>query len=184
MSDTEDRNLLARHAAGDSRAFPALYRKYHRRVFGYCWRMLGKRNEIDDIVQAVFTRAFETVRSLDSPELFYYWLFSIARNEVLQTFRAAQRHRTQPLDEEVWDPETPFDKTVQREEQELVEEGISRLKPEYREVIVLRQFEGLSYAEIAAVTGDSLSSVESRLFKARKALVKLLEPVLREKEES
>lgn len=184
MSDTEDRNLLARHAAGDSRAFPALYRKYHRRVFGYCWRMLGNRDEVDDIVQNVFTRAFETVRSLDSPELFYYWLFSIARNEILRTFRTAKRRRTLSLDEDVWDPETPFDKTVQLEERELVEEGINRLKPEYREVIVLRQFEGLSYAEIAAVTGDSLSSVESRLFKARKALVKFLEPVLREKEDS
>ncbi len=184
MSDTEDRDLLARHAAGDSRAFPALYRKYHRRVFGYCWRMLCNHNEVEDIVQNVFTRAFETIRSLDSPELFYYWLFSIARNEVLGTFRAARRNRTQPLDEDVWDSITPFDTSVEREEKELVEAGISRLKPEYREVIVLRQFEGLSYAEIAAVTGDSLSSVESRLFKARKALVKLLEPVLREKEDS
>lgn len=182
MPDAVDRDLLARHAAGDATAFPELYGKYYPRVFGYCARLLGRKDAVGDIVQNVFTRAFETVQGLESPELFSYWLFTIARNEVYATFRGAKRRGTVSLDEDVWDPTTPFEQTVQRETVALVEDGINHLKPEYREVIILRQLEGLSYTEIAAVTGDTLSSVESRLFKARRALLKYLQPRLGEPE--
>lgn len=87
MPDAVDRDLLARHAAGDATAFPELYGKYYPRVFGYCARLLGRKDAVGDIVQNVFTRAFETVQGLESPELFSYWLFTIARNEVYATFR-------------------------------------------------------------------------------------------------
>ena len=184
MPDADDRDLLARHAAGDPTAFSGLYHKYYPRVFGFCTRMVGRREVVDDIVQNVFTRAYETVQALESPELFSYWLFTIARNEVYANFRATSRRGTVSLEEDISDPMTPFDQTIQHERARLVEEGIKHLKPEYREVIILRQFEGLSYAEIAAVTGNTVSSVESRLFKARRALLKLLQPALGVSEES
>jgi len=183
MADADDRDLLRRHAAGDSAAFPALYRKYYPRVHGYCARLLSANDQVEDVVQNVFSKAFETIHRLESPDLFRYWLFAIARNETYAVFRTSKRKPTVALDDDVWDSRTPFDAAVESETAALVEIAIGHLKPEYREVILLRQFEGLSYAEIAAITGDTISAVESRLFKARRTLVKYLQPLFREPEE-
>ncbi len=81
-------------------------------------------------------------------------------------------------DEEVWTDEVHED-MVRGETVEIVQQMIALLKPEYREVLVLREYEQLSYAEIAGVTGVTESSVKSRLFKARKALFQKLKPYFR-----
>ena len=81
----------------------------------------------------------------------------------------------------VWETDTPFDHTVRLDTTSLVESMMAQLKVEYREVIVLRHLEHCSYAEIAAITGCTTSSVESRLFKARKALLQKLKPYMEER---
>ena len=88
------------------------------------------------------------------------------------------------LTDEVWDTNTPQDIYAEQETAIHLEKALDHLKPEYREILILRHFERLSYVEIAAVTGDSLSAVESRLFKARKVLVKLLGPYMEERSKS
>ncbi len=181
MPEGTDGEILGRFSSGDTAAFAGLYRKYYRRVFAYCHRLVGNRESAEDIVQSVFAKAMESAAALKKPESFSFWLFTIARNEVYATFRAAKKVGTAELDDEVWDSDSPLERVVQNETSELVEEAFSRLKPEYREVLVLRHFEKLSYVEIASLTGATVSSVESRLFKARKALIKVLEPVVRER---
>jgi RNA polymerase sigma-70 factor, ECF subfamily len=184
VKDPSDSEVLHRYAGGDRAAFGELYEKYYRRVFSYCYRLLQNRDAVEDIVQSAFVRALESARSLEKPELFYYWLFTIARNEVYSSLRKGRNTATVGLEDEVWNSDTPHEQYVRKETASLVESALDRLKPEYREVLVLRQFEQLTYAEIAAITGDSLSSVESRLFKARKALIRYLEPYVRERRES
>ena len=181
MDDVNDSEMLRRFAEGDTRAFGDIYDKYYRRVFGYCYHVLRDRDATEDLVQSIFVKALESVKSLEKPESFYFWLFSIARNEVYAWLRVRRRDVGGVSDEEVWDTETPHEHLVKREISDMVQEGLQRLKPEYREVLVLRQFEKLSYADIASITGSTISSVESRLYKARKALMKCLEPVLRER---
>jgi RNA polymerase sigma-70 factor (ECF subfamily) len=181
VDEVNDSELLRRFAGGDSAAFGEIYHKYYRRVFGYCYRLLRDRDATEDLVQSVFVKALESVKSLEKPESFYFWLFSIARNEAFGWLRARRKDVAGLSDEEVWDTETPHELLVRRENSDLVEEGLQRLKPEYREVLVLRQFEKLSYADIASITGSTISSVESRLYKARKALIKYLEPILQER---
>jgi RNA polymerase sigma-70 factor (ECF subfamily) len=83
-------------------------------------------------------------------------------------------------EDDLWSEETPHEQVVRKELTELVELHLNQLKIEYREVLVLRQYDKLSYAEIAAITGVTVSSVESRLFKARKALAKKLAPFFKE----
>jgi RNA polymerase sigma-70 factor (ECF subfamily) len=80
----------------------------------------------------------------------------------------------------VWDDETPLSLAEKEDVRNLVQSALARLRVEYREVIHLREFEGLSYGEIASVTGDSESSVKSRLFKARRALAEKLAGVWNE----
>lgn len=179
MQFSADVDLLSKIRAGDKRSFTALYEKYSRRLFGYCYRLIQDRHAAEDIVQMTFSKAFESLNGLDKPELFYYWLFSIARNEVYGFIRQKRSNGVvHSLDDEVdvWDTESPHTQMVQKETSELVRDVLNQLKAEYREVLILRQYDKLSYAEIAAITGDTISSVESRLFKARKALAKKLGP--------
>jgi RNA polymerase sigma-70 factor, ECF subfamily len=178
LKDQNDSALIQRYAEGERDAFGELYKKYHRRLAGYCFRLLQDRTKTQDVVQTVFAKALESIQSLEKPELFYYWLFTIARNEVYSLLRRTRSNGTVELTEDVWDSETPHESMVRKETILLVEEGLNRLKAEYREVLILRQFEQLSYSEIAAITGDTISSVESRLFKARKALLIQLKPYL------
>lgn len=178
MQFAPDKELLDRIQAGDDRAFTDLYNKYRRRVLAYAFRLLQDRSAAEDVAQVAFQKAYESLKSLDNPDLFFYWLFSIARNEVYGHIRKTRRNGT-PVsieEEDIWAEETPHDQAVSKETAEIVQHLLSQLKVEYREVLVFRQYDKLSYAEIAAITGDTVSSVESRLFKARKALAKKLAP--------
>ncbi len=179
MQFSSDAELLNRIRAGDKTSFTTLYDKYKRRLFGYCYRLIQDRQSAEDIVQTTFIKAFESIRTLDKPELFYYWLFTIARNEVYGFIRQKRSNgvvHSLEDEEDIWDMESPHTEMVQKETSELVQQLLNQLKVEYREVVFLRHYDKLSYAEIAAITGDTVSSVESRLFKARKALAKKLKP--------
>ncbi|MCX6132778.1 MAG: RNA polymerase sigma factor [Ignavibacteriales bacterium] len=181
MPVASDQQLLSEVRAGNSRAFTAIHDKYRRRLLAYCYRLLQDRVTAEDVVQVSFQKAYESLGTLDKPELFFYWLFSIARNEVYGHIRKTRRNGTpHSIEEEddIWTEETPHEQLVRKETTEIVELFLNQLKVEYREVLVLRQYDKLSYAEIAAITGDTVSSVESRLFKARKALAKKLAPYL------
>jgi RNA polymerase sigma-70 factor (ECF subfamily) len=182
MISADDAELVNRSWKGDKAAFSRLYEKYRPRVFAFCYRLTANPETAEDITQTSFLKAYQSLGSLDHHRLFYYWLFSIARNEA---FRHIRRHRGDGLRadledaEEVWDGASPYDTLVEEEVHTMIERGLRQLKAEYREALILRQYEGLSYAEIAAITGDSVSAVESRIFKARKALSKQLAPLLR-----
>ncbi|MBF8295934.1 MAG: hypothetical protein HW389_2479 [Bacteroidetes bacterium] len=183
MHFAPDRELLSQIRAGNEQAFTDLYNKYRRRLLAYCYRLLQDRVTAEDVVQVSFQKAYESLSTLDKPELFFYWLFSIARNEVYGHIRKLRKNGTpRSIEEEddLWTEETPHEQVVRKELTELVELHLNQLKIEYREVLVLRQYDKLSYAEIAAITGVTVSSVESRLFKARRALAKKLAPFFKE----
>ena len=182
MHFASDEDLLGQIRSGNDRAFSELHNKYRRRLLAYCYRLMQDPMAAEDVVQIAFQKAYESLSSLDKPDLFFYWLFSIARNEVYGHIRKNRRNGT-PVsieDEDIWADETPHDQVVRKETSEIVQLLLSQLKVEYREVLVLRQYDKLSYAEIAAITGDTVGSVESRLFKARKALAKKLAPYLQD----
>jgi RNA polymerase sigma-70 factor (ECF subfamily) len=183
MTFPEDKELLNQIRAGNERAFTDLYNKHRRRLLAYCFRLLQDRATAEDAVQVAFQKAYESLNSLDKPELFFYWLYSIARNEVYGAIRKTRKNGTTSSiedEKDIWDEETPLELIVKTELAELVKYHLNHLKVEYREVLVLRQYDRLTYAEIAAITGATISSVESRLFKARKALAKKLEPYFRQ----
>jgi RNA polymerase sigma-70 factor (ECF subfamily) len=83
--------------------------------------------------------------------------------------------------ETVWNEGNPLDDVVEQETKEIIQHYLGLLKPRYRDLLVLREYEQLSYAEIAEITGIAESAVKSALFKARKALAKKLEPIFKER---
>jgi RNA polymerase sigma-70 factor (ECF subfamily) len=170
MREFKDVDLVVLAQEGNSDAFAELYRRYSDGVVAYCARLLGNHEAANDVLQASFLKALDQLASLRKPEAFRAWLFQIARNEAFMNLRQTRGNGEIQLDEVV-EEATPLERLVELEAVQIAETLLSALKLEYREVLVLREYENLSYAEIAEITGDSVSSVKARIFKARRAMV-------------
>jgi RNA polymerase sigma-70 factor, ECF subfamily len=170
---SSDQELLSLIQSGNRGAFTEIYSRYRRPLYAFCARLLGDMQAAEDAVHETFVKLSTGSRSIAQRAALKSWLFAVARNEALMTIRGRRDgHAEDP--ESVWDGETPQSLAEKSEIRTFVQSAVACLKVEYREVILLREFEGLSYAEIASVTGDSASSVKSRLFKARRALAEKL----------
>ncbi|MEP0545346.1 MAG: RNA polymerase sigma factor [Rhodothermales bacterium] len=174
----DDRALIEAFQSGDEFAFVALYNRYKAPVYAFCVKMLLDRAAAEDVLQETFVRVYENRERLTRPGSFKAWLFTIARNQCLNQLRRQNRQVSLGDTEPVGRGETPFSNLMKSEQVDLVNEYLGQLKPEYREVIVLREYQNLSYEEIAAVTRNTVSSVKSRLFKARRKLGEFLKPIL------
>jgi RNA polymerase sigma-70 factor (ECF subfamily) len=154
---------------GEKDAFAEIYARYSDGLFGYCLRLLKNEDQASDAVHETFLRMHDGMGALRDGTALRSWLFSIARNYSFNFLRGSRV--TEPLDADVLpDADTPFEIMVREEQSANLYALVDSLKPLYREVLVLKEYEGLSYAEIAIVTGSSESAVKSRLFKARRAL--------------
>jgi RNA polymerase sigma-70 factor (ECF subfamily) len=176
---TSDAEIIQLIRLGDDRAFSALYHRHKEDLFHYCYHILLDTNLATEATQDAFVRAHTALPTLQKPEAVKSWLLTIARNACYGLLR---KKKTVALtDDDVWISESPFDQYEQVERQHLVRHYIAQLKPEYREALLLVEYEGLSYAEIADRTASSLSAVESRIYKARRALAKKLAPIVNER---
>jgi RNA polymerase sigma-70 factor (ECF subfamily) len=167
--------------AGDRTAFTGLVEMYQTAIFNLCYRMLGDRCEAEDAAQEAFLRAYSQLHSYDPARSFKTWLFSIAAHYCIDRLR---RRRV------VWlgiDDEPIQYHPALRESspgpQEMAERGersarvqalIENLSPQDRAAVVMRYWYDLSYEEIAEATGVTVSSVKSRLHRARVALGEMM----------
>jgi RNA polymerase sigma-70 factor (ECF subfamily) len=175
-----DEQLLLQLRKGNARAFELLYRRYRQPIYAFCLRLLGNEVRAEDAAEETFLKMYHGIDSLVTPGAFRPWLFRIARNEALMMQR--QRKNTiEAGDDTVWNDETPLTLLTGKDTTEIVRELLGKLKGEFREVLILREENQLSYAEIAATTGLTESAVRSRIFKARKALAARLAPLFRER---
>ncbi|GAB5535230.1 MAG: sigma-70 family RNA polymerase sigma factor [Rubricoccaceae bacterium] len=179
-----DTDLIDAFRRGDEFAFVALYDRHKGPVYAYCVKMLLDREAAQDVLQETFARAYENRERLLKTTAFKAWLFTIARNQCLNALRRSGREVPFAVDapEPPGNGVTPFAALLKSEQADLISRMLAELSPEYREVIVLREYQNLSYDEIAAVTRSTVSAVKSRLFKARRKLGAALRPWLRPNE--
>ena len=175
---SEARDFLARLATGDREAADELYRDLAGGVRRYCRHLLGDPASAEDAAQNTFLAVLGKAGQVRDGASLRSWVFRIARNECL--LAARKRSHALPLDEEPGTPDddTPLALVISGELRDAVRDAVRILPPIYREAIVLREFEGLSYREIADAIGMPVSTVKFRLFKARERLVELLQGVL------
>jgi|WetSurMetagenome_2_1015567.scaffolds.fasta_scaffold78698_2 RNA polymerase sigma-70 factor, ECF subfamily len=180
MNMPTDAELLDRLLRGDTRSLGQLYERYRVPLFRFCLRMLKDTARAEDAVHDTFLKLARQHTGIAHPVAFRSWLFRVARNEV---FMALRRITPVPLDEEdgVWDPSTPHDILEQSEQNARLHAMLDALRPDYREVLILKEFEDMRYAEIAMVTGSTESAVRSRIFKARRALSERLTGLRKER---
>lgn len=177
---SDDHALIEAFKAGDEFAFVSLYNRYKGGVYAFCVKMLLDREVAQDVMQETFLRVYENRDRLMKTGSFKSWLFTIARNQCLNHLRRSQREAVLPHEADPALPQTttPAHEMEKNEAIALVTHFLAQLKPDYREVIILREYQNLTYEEIAAVTRSTLSAVKSRLFKARRKLADYLEPVM------
>jgi len=171
-----DEDLARAFAAGDDLAFAALYNRYKRPLYVFALRMLRQPEKARDAFQSAFLKTFERRAELARVLRFKSWLFTVVRNICLNELR-----RSKSLIQTVEDMDDVQGEDVgamleREDEARVLMEVIERLNPEYREVLLLREYEDLAYDEIAAITGSTESSVKSRLFRARQQLHRIMKP--------
>lgn len=189
MEDT-DLNLVKLARNGDRQAFQTLVERYQRRVYGVCYGIVRNPDDAMDLVQDTFVKVFRNLERFEGSSSFYTWVYRIARNVCIDHIRKSQRHRTVDYDDTIGRDEDSDDggmlmpdrlginpaKLLGRKELlEKIEDALQKLSPVHREIIVLREVQGLSYQEIADCMDVSIGTVMSRLHHARRNLQKTLE---------
>lgn len=168
--------LAALMQGGDQEAFHGLYLLFHTAVYSYCRSMLSNSDAAKDATQEVFLRVLRDGAGLKDATRFRGWLFGIARHQVLMALRERNNGRHHALDKSVQDGETPLEIASRKDTAEIVVRAVGSLPAASREAILLRDFQHLSYQEIAIATGSTEIAVKSRLHKARKHLAEKLAP--------
>jgi len=179
-------HLIESFRSGDEFAFVGLYNRFKGPVYAFCYKMLLDRDAAQDVMQETFLRVYENRDRLMKSSAFKSWLFTIARNQCLNALRRSGRHVGLEADspDSPVIADTPFTEMEKSEQIRFVTRFLESLSPEYREVIVLREYQNLSYEEIAAVTRSTISAVKSRLFKARRKLAKNMEAAMQARQEN
>jgi RNA polymerase sigma-70 factor (ECF subfamily) len=171
-----DVEVVARVLGGDAEAFGILIRRYEAGLLRFATRMLGSRDAAADAVAEGFVRAYRHLASCREPARLRTWLYRIVTNRC-KSHLARRSVGDVSLDEAppVADP-SDTEATLERGEQiALVEQALTTLSADKREAFVLKHVEGLSYEEMAAVTGERIPTLKMRVHRAREALLKALE---------
>jgi len=171
-----DEDLTRAFSDGDDLAFAALYNRYKQPVYVFALRMLRQPDKARDAFQSAFLKTFERRAELVRVLRFKSWIFTVVRNICLSELRRSKSHDTSADNMDEMQGEDVGAILERDDEARVLMEVIERLKPEYREVLLLREYEDLAYDEIAAITGSTESAVKSRLFKARQQLHRIMKP--------
>ncbi|HEB82039.1 MAG TPA: RNA polymerase sigma factor RpoE [Gammaproteobacteria bacterium] len=192
MSEREiDQKLVERVQQGDKKAFDMLVLKYQLRVSKLVSRFLRNPADVPDVVQEAFIKAYRALPNFRGDSAFYTWLYRIAintaKNHLVSQSRKspansidAQEAEDYGASEWLNEYASPEREALADELETVIHQAMSDLPPDLREAITLREIEGLSYEEIAAVMDCPIGTVRSRIFRAREAIDNKLAPLLDE----
>lgn len=153
---------------GSLGSFEILVGQFRSRVSGIIYKIVGASSDVDDIAQEVFLKIYKNIGGFREESKFSTWVYRITVNTVWDFLRRAKTKKTIPLENA--DPVFVRDRHDKQELFDLLNKNIQELPVNYRTIIVLKDIEDLSYAEIAEVLKCRIGTVESRLFRARQCL--------------
>ncbi|MBN1976753.1 MAG: sigma-70 family RNA polymerase sigma factor [Anaerolineae bacterium] len=173
--ETGEIELIQIAQQGDADAFGRLVVRYQQAVFNIAYRMTGNRQEAEDVAQEAFIKSYQALDRFDPTRPFAPWLYRITTNTALNWIK--RRRPEADMDEETTRSETTPDieaQTIAVEMSDRLRAAIAKLAPNYRAVIELCHFQGLSYKEMSEALNVPLSDVKSWLFRARRRLREVL----------
>lgn len=176
-----DQQLVARVQKGDSRAFDLLVLKYQHKLFGLISRYVYDADEVQDVAQEAFIKAYKALPNFRGDSQFYTWLYRIAvntaKNHLVSRSRRPPSSDVDVADAEYYDggaalreQETPESALFGAELKQVVETAIGDLPDDLKTAVTLREFDGLSYEDIAEIMDCPVGTVRSRIFRAREAI--------------
>jgi RNA polymerase sigma-70 factor, ECF subfamily len=180
-----DEELAVEASRGSEEAFRELVERFERPIFGLIVRIVRRSELAEELAQETFVKSWRALARFDPSRKFSSWLFKIAHNTALDHLRR-KGEETLSLDEPAEEGEAPRElpadpnaedpllRLTARGAGRALERAIAGLRPQYREVLLLRFAEGLAYEEIAEVTGAPLGTVKVHLFRARKELAEAM----------
>ena len=174
-----DADLVKRVQAGDTRAFDLLVQKYQHKVINLVGRFVSDPAECQDIAQDAFIKAYRAIESFRGDSQFYTWLYRITANTA-KNYLAARARKAEHFEGEsrlkVFD--NPENLLLTEEIKKTVFDAIEKLPEDLKTAITLREFDNLSYEDIAEVMNCPIGTVRSRIFRAREVIDKELRPLL------
>ncbi|MBK1881108.1 sigma-70 family RNA polymerase sigma factor [Luteolibacter pohnpeiensis] len=188
LDPDDDFRLVALAQSGDMRAYDALITRHRGRIFAMIRNMIHQEADAWDLSQEVFIKAWQALPKFEAKARFSTWLYRIAHNTVYDWTRKRKVESAGELNDEIFerdriDPaarttpsftDAPDESLAHGELREKIESALSKLSPEHREVVILKDVQGLSYKEIAEAMESTLGTVMSRLFYARQKLQSML----------
>jgi RNA polymerase sigma-70 factor, ECF subfamily len=183
--------LVERCLRGDSFAWTELVKAHHRRVYGLCYRFTGSATDAEDLTQEVFLKVYGNLASFDLGRgTFQTWITTMTRNLLVDHFRRSRAQRSTDSIDAGWEGDgdevpllqrladsrpTQHDHAVKKEIEKMVQEALTKISPELREAVILRDLQDLDYKEIAQVLHIPEGTVKSRISRGRAELARLLE---------
>ena len=185
MNREQEAAIVRRVLDGDVNAFETLVREYEKNVYNIALRMVNNSEDASDMTQEAFIKAYNSLPNFRGDSKFSVWLYRIVSNVCLDFLRSKSRKPTLSLSMEDDDgEETQLDIADESQSPELllersltrdaVRRGLDALPPDYRQILLLREIQGLSYDEISLALDLEVGTVKSRIFRARKKLCAFL----------
>jgi RNA polymerase sigma-70 factor (ECF subfamily) len=189
MSGASDEQLVKRVQQGDKAAFDLLVLKYQHRIAALVSRFIRDADEVQDVTQESFIKAYRALGNFRGDSQFYTWLYRIAVNTA-KNYLVSRNRRPPGADIDIDDAvhfesenklkdiASPERKAMSDELMARVNETIQSLPEDLRAALTLREYDGLSYEEIAGVMGCPVGTVRSRIFRARETVDKAIQPLV------
>ena len=190
MREESDENLVKLAQNGDKEAYQILMERYQRRIFNLCYGMVRNSEDAADLTQDAFIKGFRNIGRFRGNAKFYTWMYRIAKNACIDFIRKQKRRQTVDFDDAIRREEpvdgdeillpsplgiNPAKVAGRKELLEKITDALGTLSDAHREILILREIDGLSYQEIAETIDISIGTVMSRLYHARKYMQHELE---------
>jgi len=176
LSDTELFRMLTTDEARSGKAFEEIYTRHSPRVYAYCRRFLGTKEEAEDIFQETFIRFYNSRLQPREMSNLAAFLLKIARNQCVNAIR--EHKKDVRYDDAIYVRHDERDETD--ELLNLIKMAIELLPDEYKEIFIMREYNGLKYNDIALITNQSINTVKVKIFRARERIRQILQPYLSE----
>jgi len=183
MDQNQEREIIKRVEKGERDAYALLIEMYKGPLFNLAFRMTGSYSDADDLTQEIFIRAYQKLQQFDQDKKFFTWLYTLGinliRNHLKKKAKDVANHT---MDHQFRGPQTRGDESGEgdfpsEDSMRSLDENMQRLPVDLREAIILKFYQDLTFEEVAAITGDSLSAVKMRVYRGLEKLKQLMEVI-------
>ncbi|MBV6478144.1 MAG: ECF RNA polymerase sigma factor SigW [Ignavibacteria bacterium] len=190
-SRSEDNSLIDEALSGNQTSYEKLMKKYYQLIYNLVYRMISKKEDVEDLTQEAFIKAFNSLKNFDKQFSFSTWLFKIATNNAIDYLRK-KKLSTFSIDKQIESDDSDFtfeipdsenkpDKHIMdKEMRKILDEAIDSLPPKYKQVIVMRHKGELEYEEIAKELNLPLGTVKAHIFRGRELMNKYLKDKIKQ----